>query len=256
MAEPKIYTRNYVDDQCDITVSSGDAFKTRLRDRDKDSQWVSDGENSDATESSVQVDFKEGGDDVERTINRVILVNHNLEDPIAEYWDGDSWESLDSETDLTESTTIFTFNDVATQKIRIRNSQTQTTNEEKAIGELIACELLLAFSQDLTQYEVSHVDKSYEVMLADGGIHKTYNKNSLNRVEKYEARVSFEFLTQAEIVTLQSIKSTGRSFLWHPETTQRPDEIYEVLWRNPLRYRYQSSYKGAGYRMEMELRER
>lgn len=259
MPEPKIFTRSYVDSECDITVSSGSANKHKLYDRDNASQWITSGENSDATESSIEVAFKQAGATVSREIDRIILVNHNLEDPIAEYWDGDSWEAFDSETDLTDGTcTVFTHAAVETERIRIRNSQTITANAEKAVGELIACAVQFesADNEDLSSYDVTHQQRmAVDLPLIDGGVHRAVVRHSANRSDKYEAKPQFQLLSLAQLEVLKTIKASGLAFLWQPESDYRPAEIYLVNWVGALQYKYASTYKGAGFQLTMDLKE-
>lgn len=255
MPEPKIYTRNYIDDECTLSFSHGSTFGSRLYDRDKGSQYVTEDADDDTEEMSIEVDFKEDGVAQEREIDTVILLNHNLRNPELEYWDGSNWQPLDSESNVTSSTTVFSFTAVETTKIRLNCLDTQDPDEEKAIGEIIACAVQLEFSQDLESYEVQFRQMASEVTLIDGSIHRTVVKHSLNRSNKYEARGRFIYLTAAEVDSLTSIKDSGEPFLWHPETTARPAEIYYVHWTGPLRYRYVSDYKSAGYALDWEFKE-
>ncbi len=256
-AEPKLFTKNYVNSESDLTFSSGSTLGERIADNDKNSQWISSGENSDATESTVVAIFKEGGVEVEKSIDTVILINHNLEDPIVEYWDGSAWQSFDSETDLTDGTaTVFTHATVSTSRIKVRNSQTITTNQEKAIGELIACLSLVSFSRDFVSYNFNLVPrKAFELPLGDGSIHRSVVMSSLNRSSKYEANVRFDFLTAAEIEILQGIKESADVVTWQPESIERPDEIYQVNWTGNFAPIYVTSYKGAGYRADFNFKE-
>lgn len=257
MSEPKLYTKNYITEECEFVVSHDDTFIDRLYDRDNDSQWVSDGANSNATEASIEITFKEGGQTVERDIDTVILINHNLEDPILEYWDGSAWQSLDSETNLVSGTyTLFSFNQVSTEKIRIRNSQTIVDNEEKEIGEMIACDTLFAPSRDLVKYDANfNARKASEITLGDGQVHRSVVMQSPNRSTKYECTVELQYLTAAEVEDLQAIKDGAQAFLWQPFSTIRPDQIFLVNWPGPFQHRYASSYTGAGFVVSMGLKE-
>ncbi len=260
MAEPKIFTRNYVDSECTITPSTGSDNKHKLYDRDYDSQWISDGENSDATESMIEVAFREAGAEVSREIDTIMILNHNLEDPVAEYWDGSAWQAFDSDTNLTDGTfNAFTHAAVETTKIRIRNYQTITQDAEKAVGELIACAVQYTSSgnaDELVAYDVIHAQRTaYELPLIDGGVHRSVVRHSANRSDKYEAKATFQFLTEAQLESLKDIKASGMAFLWQPESTQRPEDIYLVNWTGNLQYKYASLYKGAGFTLTLDLKE-
>ena len=255
--EPKLFTKNYVNDECGFVFSSNSALGPYLYDRDNDSQWVSDGENSDSTESSVAITFKEGGVEVLRDIDTVILINHNFEDPVIESWNGSSWDALDSETDLTDGTiTVFSFTETETSRIRISTSATIDADAEKAIGEVIACDSLITFTRDLASYTPNfNSRKAYELQLADGSIHRSKVMNSLNRSAKYEARIRFDLLSESEIETLQGIFESGNTLTWQPESVTRPTEIYQVFWSGTFSPVYSTSYKGAGFRIDVTFKE-
>ena len=253
MAEPKIYTKNYINEDCTIISSHGSTFNSRLYDRDKDSKFISVGANDDATEIILEITFKEGTSTVERDIDTVMLLNHNLADPEFEYWDGSAWQPLDSDTGVTEDVTIFEFETVSTEKIRLMSSITQSTDAEKFIGELIACALIMNIGLDLSANDITGRQKAFEVTLGDGSIHRSVVMHSLTRSEKYTSRVQLEYLTVDLLELLRTIKSGGEAFLWQPESSSRPDEIYLVNWTGSFSHRYMSDYKGAGFKLDMNL---
>lgn len=255
MAEPKIYTKNYITRDCVITVSHGDGSKAYLYDRDQDSKWITSGANSDATDISIQIDFYEGTVAQNRTITRLFLLNHNLKTWDAEYWDGSAWQALTSETTDAASDTYKTFNSVTTAKIRLSCTATQTTNQEKYIGELIACALTLDIGRDLEQYDMKYREKVKEIALGDGSSHMAVTRFSPNRTQKYGANVRLIYLSAATVALLQAIKEAGEPFLWQPESTTVPSDIFFVHWAGPFDVHYVTTYKGAGYTLSAALRE-
>lgn len=255
MAEPKIYTRNYIDENSVFTSSHGDTFINRIYDWDRDSQWISVGANSDSTEVTLTVEFYEAGAAIERTIDRIILINHNLKDPTFEYWNGSAWVSLVVGSALAVANTIFTFNSVSTLKIRVRCSTTQVAAAEKAIGEFIACALTVALDKDFTAYQPTSRPEAYELKLADGSIHRTVVKHSLNQSEKYEAHLTFQFVSVTEFATLRALKQSGVAFIWHPESITQIDEIYYGHWTGPFQWKYVSTYKTAGAQVEFNFKQ-
>lgn len=259
-SELYLYTKNYITEDCDFSVSHDDTFIERMFDRDNESQWISSGANSDATEVVIDITFKEGSVEIEREIDTVILINHNLEDPILEYWDGSAFQSLDSETDLTSGAyTKFSFNAVSTTILRIRNSQTITTNAEKAIGEIIACAELFNPSQAIS--DPGKIDaqmearKSTEIILGDGQVHRSVVMHSLNRSSKWTVSIDLSFITATELDELQAIKDGGEAFLIQPLSVGAPTKIYYVNWPGNLQHRYVSSYTGAGFSVNLTLKE-
>lgn len=256
MSEPILLTRNYVDDESVITVSHGNSSKHYLFDRDPASTWLTSGANSDATEISIIVEFYEGGVAVDKDIDRVLIANHNLEDWIFEYWDGSAWQTVVTKTGDTAGTTMEDFGEVNTTKVKLTATATQTTDAEKFIGEMVVCDLLLDIGRDMeSDYQQRWRELSAEQIMGDGSLHKMVTRWAQNRVEKYEAQVNFDFVSEADRVTLKEIRDGGEPFIWYPERTARPTEFYLVHWAGPWAEHYASSYKGAGTRVSLSLRE-
>lgn len=253
--ELRIYSKNYVTEDCVMTPSSGPNFPDRICDRDRDSQWVSDGADDDAFFVTFDVLFRDGETEVDRTFDRVILVNHNLKDVSIYYWDGSDWQLLHSETNMASGHTIIEVNETTSARIRIEMSTTQDADEEKAVGEFIVCASVIDGGTDLDNYKVSLNQKAVEVELADGSVHRTVFNTSLTRTCKYTMNARLSYLTKAQLEELRSLKEAGAAFLWQPEATERPEEIYLVTWNGPMAFNYASLYKGSGYVLELSLRE-
>lgn len=257
MAEPKIYKKNYVSADDTITVSHSDATKSKLYDRDIDSKWITSGANNDATPTTVQVDFYEGTVAIQRTIDTLLLVNHNLKNWKYEYWDGSAWQSLYTNATDSSSTRLVSHTQVTTYKVKITcNGATQTVNAEKYIGEFYSTLLTCDIGQDFNTYNPNFRSMAKEVKLGDGSIHRTFVRSAPNRTSKYEASAVIKLITDAKLATLYSIHELGEPFLWYPESTQRPTEMWYVHWYNVWRAQYSvPNYKGAGWDLTMELKE-
>lgn len=255
MAEPIIYGRNFVDGNCDFVASHSSGEIPKVHDFDKDSQWISSGANSDATQISIEIHFMEAGAAISRTIDTIILVNHNLADLSVDYWDGSTWQNIDSDSGLTDDFYKFTFNSLSTERIRVTGSATQTANQEKQIGEIMAMAVQLSLGSDLYRYRVKMRQKANEFELGDGSVHRTVVKHSPNRSHKYEASLELRYITTAVLDTLRQIKETGIPFVFQPESVSQPDELYFVHWSNPLTWEYVTTYKGAGVSLQIELKE-
>lgn len=255
MPEPKIYTKNYAAGESEFTSSHGDDFLEYLVDRDNDSQYVSNGANSDSTSLILDCTFMEAGEEREWDIDRIILVNHNLENPVFEYWDGAAWQALVSGVALVDSTSIFTFNQVTTSKVRLTVDDTQTPNQEKMIGEFIVTKLGVSLPDEYISYGVGSRQMSTEITLSDGSMHKTYIKPSVNRTEKYETKLSFTYLTRAQMDQLKAIKEAGQSFLWQPQSISQPQDIWLVHWVGSFAWKFVSTNTGAGHTLELDFKE-
>lgn len=255
MAEPKIYTRNYITADNVYTISHGSSTKANLYDYDKDTKFLTTGANSDATTVSLQVDFYEGSVAISRTIDTLMLLNHNLKTWTAYYWDGSAWQSWATESADAAANTIKSNTSRTTLKIKIEVTATQTVDAEKYLGELVVCALLLNIGTELESYEPNWREKAKELVMGDGSIHTVTTRFTSNRTQKYGAKVSFRFLALATVNSLLSIKQANQPFLWYPESTQRVDDIYLVRWAGPFKQKYATKYKTAGYVLEMDLRE-
>lgn len=254
-AEPRIYTKNYVNADGVNTISHGSSAFANAYDGDKDSQWVSSGANSDSQDVTLEIEFYEGSRAIDRTIDRLILVNHNLKDYLIEYWDGSAWQTWLNVTGDVASTTIQTLTEHTISKMRLTAHTTQSVNAEKAIGEMIVCALQLDPARDLSVYEVVFSENASVYRSGDGGVQKQVKRFSPNRFEKYEARVAFDFLSESVLDSFYSIKKNGLPFLWQPESVSRPDEIYYVNWTDAFKYKYLSQNKGAGFHLEFTVTE-
>jgi hypothetical protein len=255
MAEPIIYSKNYIFRDCTFTLSHGDAVGGYLYDRDPNSVWISDGADDDATQISIQVDFYEGGVAQDRTIDRFFLINHNLKTWTLEYWNGSTWVTLTSESADAAANTFKTFAATTTTKIRLTATATQIVDAEKYIGEMIACSLALTIGEEMAQYDTQFREKTKELVMGDGSIHYQITRHSPYRTQKYGARVRFNYLSASTLADLQEIKEAGQSFLWQPESSNRPQDIYYVHWTGPFDAQFSSLYKGSGYNLSLTLKE-
>ena len=146
----KIFSQNWLDENCTITPSSGDATKAKFYDQKQATQWLSEGSN-DAVEESVEISFNNWqAEAVDRTFNRIIILNHNLKTCAFDYWDGAAWQVI-AEAAMTAETEAYTYIELATPVsatiIRMRPATTQVVDAEKAIGELKFCNSIIDGAQ-------------------------------------------------------------------------------------------------------------
>jgi len=137
----KIYGENFVTEFCTITPVSGAATQDYLFDQNQDTKWASDG-SSDIIEESLDITFKNWqGEEVNRTFDRLVILNHNLKAITADYYDGAAWVSIPEATLTLASgyTIIELAAPVTAGRVRINCLTTQVANEEKSIGELKVC---------------------------------------------------------------------------------------------------------------------
>jgi hypothetical protein len=247
--EPKLYSKNAIDDDSEFTVSSGSTVIANIFDRDSESQWESSGEDDDANAIEIIVEFPEA-----RDIDTAMVINHNLSDITIQYWTGAAWASWSNELSVVDDFTKLTGTKRSTTKMRLTASATQTADEEKAIGELIYCSLALDFGRDFKSYEVGAREKVSLNTLGDGTIHQVMTLFSTNRTQKYECRFQIQYLSVDNLEIYQSLKEVGDPLIWQPESVSRPDQVFLVYIQGPVRWAY-SEFKGAGVTLNGDLRE-
>jgi len=146
----KIYSQNWLDENCAITCLSGDALKAYLYDQNQETKYSSSG-SDDATEETIEIIFKNWqGTEISRTFDRIIMLNHNVKSGGADYWNGSAWVAI-PEAAMTAETTAYKYVSVASaisaSRVRMRLSTTQTANAQKFIGELKFCLSILDGTQ-------------------------------------------------------------------------------------------------------------
>ena len=263
--EPVILSANWISTApaSIVSVSSGASSIALIVDRDKNSQWSSSGANSDATTVTMQINFN-----ATKTFDSFILINHNLKSYTVDYWNGSQWLAFITATaDASQSLplnaskygnlpgALATFSPVTTTMIILTITGTQTANQEKAIGEMIAATVTINPGQDLAVYEVQPRQKQKVKILGDGSIQMAYVFWSPTQCQKYEAQVGWTTLPYTQLEAFVALKQTGAPFLWYPESITRPDDLYYVNWDDAIKWKYSSLFKYAGIDLTMYLRE-
>jgi hypothetical protein len=245
-----------VSGDCTITVSHGNGSKSNLYDRDKVSKWQTSGANNDATVVSIEVVFKEGSTAIDRAIDSLLLINHNLKNWDFYYWNGSSYVLLTGENTDSASTTFKSFSIVTTSKVKLEVDSTQTLNAEKFVGEMIVAALQVDIGEHLEPgYDVNNRERKKELLMGDGSIHTMTTRWSPNQTQKYEARVKFTYVLEALRTQFKAVCDARVPFLWYPESIYRPDDIFLVQWTTPWRERYMNPVKGVGVEIDAEFKE-
>ncbi len=252
MSEPRICTRNWVDTQTSFVLSHGGTSQY-LYDRNDVTQYVTSGANLDSTYCIIEAYFYESGVAKIRSIDTVILKNYNFKEYNVYYWNG-AWSNIYGTSNDSQSSRYISLSPVSTTAIAIHCLKTKTANQEKAIGEIITCGTSLA-CDDMYSYDPKWRERSKEIVLGDGSLHKVYTKDKSGRLSKYEAALKFHYLSKATRDALKAIKDTGEPFLFQPESVTVPEDIYYVHWSNTWDEKYMSNFKSAGYEVVMNLKE-
>lgn len=255
MGESTILERNKLDKYSSVVLTHG-GTSADLFDRDMETVYTTSGANSDATQARIEITFKDSaGVNIARSVDSFFFGNFNFKNFLVEYWTGAAWASMFADTTNTDTNYYRTVSIQSTIAIRISCTETITPDEEKKVGELIISAVFQDISEEISSYNLQFHQKSNIIQLSDGGLHVSLRKFTTNRTQKYGARVSFKLIDETLLERFRTLKDSGNSFYWYPEKTSRPNQIYFVNWVTPLIYRYTSSYKGAGFTVEMELRE-
>ena len=166
----EVLSENYVNGDCTIAVTSGDATKAYLYDQKPATAHLSSGSN-DATTETVDVSFKNWqGAAVVRTFDRIILLGHNYKAITADYYDGAAWQPI-TEATLTlaaANTIIEIATPISATRVRVVAATTQVANAEKYLGELKVCLNLVSLGLALTDWQPSGEQKAGAYRLAGG----------------------------------------------------------------------------------------
>lgn len=258
---PVFYDRNWLDKASTLAVSSNDTDKARLYDRSSDPAWITSGENSDLTTSSIAVLFIEDGVAAMRTVDTVVLLGTNAKSGKVQYWTGAAWADVTGGAYSAVSTDykVITFTGVAATGFRVLIDTTQTANQEKEVGELLLLTTLVTVA---STWGPRTLDQSHEPVvlasdMADGGKDITLRPWAGSRTSRWRCRLRFEFIssTQADYF-IDTLQPRAKVYV-RPEPETRPERFYFVsVVEAALPEAYSNpNWKGAGYTVDLDLSE-
>lgn len=257
MSEPKIYSQNWIDSQSVITASTS-INKTYIYDRSINPRMTSAGSNTNLL-FSLFINFYSNGSPIARYVDTTFILNHNMVDYYVYAWTG-AWTEVGNYTvnlsvgPYGARSTYISHTGYSTTAMRIDVYGTQPSNVEKMIGEILFCSTTLSCS-DFSTYDPKWRERTKEIVLGDGSVHRVNVKDASGRLGKYEAATKWSYLTKAERDSLKAIKDAGQPFMFQPESVSVPEDIYYVHWSNAWDEKYMSSYKGSGYEVVMNVKE-
>lgn len=255
--EPKIFTKNYVNDDDVFTVTHAEDIFDLAYDRDTNSQYASVEANNDTITVTATIEFYEGADPVDREFNRLMVFNHNLKDWKLQYWDDSAWQDI-AETVFTtdsENNRIITFDAITSAKVMLTMNKTKVADEEKKIGEILICKELHQFELGFSSYRESFEEMVRKYKLADGSYERAYIKWAGDRLSKYGCHWGVEAVSVSERNKLFAIKEIGDFFLWQPESVTRPYRVFLVYWDSPWQEQYFGNRKCGDYNIEAKFKE-
>ncbi len=267
-ANPAFLSKNYVNRDSnvagDLVVSSSDLLKHRLYDNDFTAIWASSGSDDTVTET-ITVGLYEGSLQTSRSIDFFALMAVNLKNFIIEYSadNGLAWTTVSganyavATADFAGTNLILSLSSpITANKLRVTMYRTQSANQEKQIGGFIAALGTFQTVMGMTLYDPTRNEMRKVVEMADGS--KSYGSiyRSDNSFEFYSAKVGWRFVTTAYRTLLREVKNSVQPVLWYPEPGDAVQEIFLVMVKaGSFKDPYSTTYKGAGYDIELELDE-
>lgn len=217
--------QNFVDANCTLTVTSGDAYKGRLCDNKRATRYGSSG-SSEGVAITVQVDFKDRvGVATSRTFDRIILLNHNLKNFYFEYWNGSAWVSIAESVFTTNTATdnyIVIATPISATKIRLTATNTIAAVAEKLIGEMMAC-LFKTAVRHIVVLERSDWDDGADYRTDDGTL------VSYMRFSKFEGKTSLQQMSLTTYEILEPLVRERAPMVWILHYDFRAADVYQLV---------------------------
>lgn len=215
-----------------IVVSSGDAFKHRVFDLVRSTQWVTQGENSDAVASTYQSKLYDGSTVSARDVDFIGLYNVNLKNFKLQYrLSGGAWATFPGmdysvgTADFSSTDLLVPLNAVVTfDELLLTCYATQTANQEKAVGGLIVAKMTFQPSRGLATYSRAPQDTVITVQMGDGSLDETTILRGDDGFSFERSQLSFLGITQADMDSFDALRGDG--FLFVPEPGNRPQDIF------------------------------
>lgn len=262
-ANPIFLTENYVKRDVILaggvlTASSMQALVERVVDMDPFATWNSAG-SDDATTETIDIALYEGSTQTLRTdIALLALLNINFKSFTIQLSDdaGSSFHTTYTVTDHASANYVLDLSAgvKSANFIRITATTTQTANDEKVLGTVVAAGLIRQMTADPVHPMARSGRQNVKVVtMADGSENLSFIKRSAASYEFYEASIKFRYVTDAELVALQALRREYPTFLFYPEPYEKPGEIYLCRFGGPLKVQNSDYYKGAGYDVTFEV---
>jgi hypothetical protein len=271
-AKPAFFSKNWINqdsiDYGTFTASEMQALLSRVIDGDPLSYWH-DSSATDGTEVTLTFSLQDLGLLASRAVDLVLFQNINWKNFVAEYsTDGGAnytpfsggnyasglspavaYASSDLQLALPAQVT-------GVQYIRVRITHTQTANQAKKLGGVVAAALVLQASVGDGSMADEHREVTDVVILGNGNETHDYTMRSAQSYIWWGRSVLFRGLTKTEVDTLYAVKVGGEPFVYYPRPGDDVRAAYLCLmsadgWKpKPL-----SKYLAAGYDLALSLRE-
>jgi hypothetical protein len=249
---------NLINTTTQIAVNSNTLTAQNLINPDIYYQYYSDGFADDSLTSTITITF-----DATTNVSRLILADTNFKE-FSIFYNGVTANTFamtttgstvaSSFTGNTETHLYLRCNTVACTSVTINAKKTQTAAQEKLLGQFVISDNYFTLSRipDSSGYKPVIRAKQIVHKLSDGGtrIH--------NIRKKYEATLSFDYLSTTLRDSLEDIYNLNSSFTFAPfGTTTAWDKIFfDSVWEGDFNfYEYSDNALASGFSGSVKLKE-
>lgn len=196
----------------------------------------------------------------------VLILNHNLK-----FGDTSHYQVQDHNGDIAgkefnevtdglgrRHTSIF-FPETLAVHMTLSFSKTEPIGQEKTASDIVLfSEKTVNIKNDFSSYDERWREKVKEIAMGDGSIHRVItisNDDGWFKNLRYEANCQFRFVSQADVESFRALKESRAPFYFQPDSVSNPQNIYHVEWTGPWNVQYSTNTKGAGYTVNMQVKE-
>lgn len=263
MSEPKIFYPNMAEYIGSPAYSDFGIDRTLLVDRRIDLKSYTTSGDNDNSEMILSMNAANPF-----SCTDVFILNHNIKHnsanslKITDDGSGSSFPGALTNITKTEFTdpagrshTFFKFDQITVDSIAMLAKETEIADQQKGIAEIIVTRQRVNLTDDFSSYDKRYREKIKEITLGDGSVHKVVVFAVNGRNMRYEANCQFKFVSEATVEAMFQLKDSGDTFLFQPESLTRPQDVFLCHWAGSWDVKYSSSYKGAGYTVNMQVKE-
>lgn len=249
MTNFQFFSRNQIRTLSQLSATSANANISQVFDRKENIQWQTSGQNSDL--NTMTLYWTPGSS---TNVSCVMLQNHNFKDFDITYNSGTALSPALNVTGNTNSNTFYFFATQSVNNIQINCLKTHVADAEKAIGQIVICDLKLTLDTNpqASGYNPFTYKKGIEYELADGGVTSVYLS------DKFRTELQLGFIASSTYDSLFSLWNEHKDFTFVPfpvntYTTFWDGQSYAVNWTGDFTLMQLRDNVLNGYRGNMRL---
>ena len=232
------------------TVNNGTNTVLYMFDQDSNTDFESSGDNSDATTTTIRIDFPDT-----QTVDRIILRDINFKS-FKIYYNSNS-ANLFSMTGSVTGTSFWTGNSETSlylicatvtniSSIFIEATATMIADEEKACGEFYISRkyFTMEYNPNAENYNPKFYGKQFSHEMSDGGNIVYYI------AKKFQAEIELKYISETEHNNFLDLYNENINFLFSPfpTGTNWDNKIYNVNWVGDFNFeKFSDNVKNNGY---------